>query len=228
MSPRPRKASDEEIFAATTRVMSRVGPTQLTLADIAAEAGLTAGALVQRFGSKRELMLTLTARLAEGTRAMFDQLRAANPSPLATVRAYGDCMAQMGESPGTLAHHLSYLQVDLKDPDFHRHAQRQARATRLALRGLLDEALAEGEVVARDSEPFDSDALARAIEVTVNGSLMTWAFYQEGTVASWVRHDLDALLRPFTAGGVAGTPRRATPGRVPGASRRKGHGKRAS
>ena len=49
MSPRPRKASDAEVFAAASRVMSRLGPAQVTLADIAAEAGLTAGALVQRF-----------------------------------------------------------------------------------------------------------------------------------------------------------------------------------
>ena len=45
MTPRRPKASDEEVFAAAGRVMSRVGPTQLMLADIAAEAGLTAGAV---------------------------------------------------------------------------------------------------------------------------------------------------------------------------------------
>ena len=41
------------MFAAMGRVMRRVGPAELTLGAIAAEAGVTAGALVQRFGSKR-------------------------------------------------------------------------------------------------------------------------------------------------------------------------------
>jgi AcrR family transcriptional regulator len=82
MSPRPRKASDEDVFAATLQVMQRLGPTQLTLAHIAARAGLTAGALVQRFGSKRALLLALSARFADSTAAMFDQLRAAAPSPI--------------------------------------------------------------------------------------------------------------------------------------------------
>jgi len=59
MSPRPRKASDDEIFAASQRVMMRRGPRELTLAEIGKEAGVTAGALVQRFGSKRGLMLAI-------------------------------------------------------------------------------------------------------------------------------------------------------------------------
>ncbi len=76
MTPRPRKASDEEIFAAAHRIMSRLGPAQWTLADIAAEAGLTAGALVQRFGSKRGLLLALAEQLvvAYGDR-ITDQAR---------------------------------------------------------------------------------------------------------------------------------------------------------
>jgi hypothetical protein len=69
MSPRPRKVSDDEIFLAAQRVMSRRGPKELTLADIAAEAGVTAGRLVQRFGGKRELLLALSSRSSPGSAA---------------------------------------------------------------------------------------------------------------------------------------------------------------
>jgi len=170
--------------------MSRLGPAQWTLADIAAEAGLTAGALVQRFGSKRELMISLTEKVAESIPAMFASLRATQPSPLAAVRAYAECMAHMGDSPRALAHHLAYLQLDLTDPDLHKHLRAHASATRLALRGLLDEAVLAGELAPDVNTP----ALARAVEVTLTGSLLSWAFYQDGLVVDWVRHDLDALL----------------------------------
>ena len=53
MSPRPRKVTDDEVFLAAERAMSRLGPAELTLADIAGEAGVSAGLLVQRFGSKK-------------------------------------------------------------------------------------------------------------------------------------------------------------------------------
>src|SRR5688500_20325968 len=111
MSPRPRKASDDEIFRAAYQVMQRLGPTELTLADIAAEAGLTAGALVQRFGSKRDLLLKLSERFSEGTTEMFAQLRRGHRSPLAALRAYAECMAGMAATPAALIRNLSYLQL---------------------------------------------------------------------------------------------------------------------
>jgi AcrR family transcriptional regulator len=192
MSPRPRKASDEEVFGAALRMMAELGPQQITLADIAAAAGLTPGALVQRFGSKRALLLALSEKFAHSTGAMFESLRAADPSPLATLYAYGDCMAQMGDSPEALAHHLMWLQQDLTDPDFRRFTLLQARASRRELQQLIAEAVAQGLL----KRTVDTPSLARAIEITVGGSLMAWAVYQEGKASSWVRHDLDSLLGP--------------------------------
>jgi AcrR family transcriptional regulator len=116
MSPRPRKASDDEVFAAATRVMARCGPAALTLAMIASEAGLTAGALVQRFGSKRALLLALSERFARSTDQLFAGLRSASPSPIAALRAYGEGMAGLGTSATALANNLSWLQQDLTDP----------------------------------------------------------------------------------------------------------------
>jgi len=60
MSPRPQKVTDDEIYTAAQRAMSKAGPGELTLAHIAGEAGITAGLLVQRFGSKRDLLLKLS------------------------------------------------------------------------------------------------------------------------------------------------------------------------
>ena len=193
MAARPRKVTNDDILGATQRVMQRVAPGELTLAEIAAEAGVTAGALVQRFGSKRDLLLELTRRFAAATDEMFAQLRGAAQSPLGTIRLYADCMAQMGESPATFAHHLAWLQIDLTDPDFFANLRTQAQSTRAALQGLVIDAVRAGELKRRT----DADALARALEVTITGSLWTWVFHQEGRAAAWMREDVDALLGPY-------------------------------
>lgn len=195
MSPRPRKATDDEIFTAATRAMNRFGPAQLTLAHVAVEAGLTAGALVQRFGSKRGLLLALMQRFSGSSREMFDALRASTPSPLGAIHAYARCMAQMGDTPDALANHLAWLQQDLADPDFRKYMLVQARATRRELQRLVRDAAEAGEL----RSPVDVTALARALEVTVTGSLMSWAVHQEGTAQAWVEHDIDAVLRPWIA-----------------------------
>src|SRR6478672_833373 len=109
MTPRPRKVSDEQIFTATMRAMARLGPGELTLAVIAAEAGVTAGALVQRFGSKRELLLAMAAGAAQGAGQSLDQLRTSHRSPLAALRSYAECMAGLAASPAAFARNLAYL-----------------------------------------------------------------------------------------------------------------------
>lgn len=196
--PRPRKASDAEVMAATHRVMQQVGPAQLTLGRIAAEAGVTAGALVQRFGSKRGLMLALMAEFAGSAPVFFAQLRAAHPSPLAALRAYAGGQARMADTPATLAHHLSYLQIDLTDPEFHAHFSAQARDSRGELRRLVADAVAAGEL----KPGTDVDVLTRAVQSVLTGSLFVWATLREGTAAEWVRADLDAVLAPYlNAGG---------------------------
>jgi len=60
MSPRPRTTSDEDLLKAVHAVVTRLGPN-LTLADVAKEAGVSAATLVQRFGSKRGLLLAFAA-----------------------------------------------------------------------------------------------------------------------------------------------------------------------
>lgn len=193
MSPRPRKVSDDEVFLATQRAMSRLGPGALTLAEIAAEAGVTAGALVQRFGSKRDLMIALSERFSGGTGEMFAAIRKAHRSPLAALRAYGDCISGLATSPEALARNLSYLQIDLTDPELRKHLVAQARAARVELQSLIKDAVAAGELV----REVNATRLARTVEAILGGSMMSWAYYEEGTATQWMRDDLNAVLKPY-------------------------------
>ena len=193
MSPRPRKVSDEAVFEAAIRAMNRLAPADLTLAEIAAEAGITASALVQRFGSRRGLLLLMSERLAHSAEGFISGLMAEHRSPLAALRAYADCMAELAVSPAALFRNLAYLQIDLTDPEFRQHLSIQALGTRAGLRTLIDAAKAAGELVP-ETRP---DQLARTVEAVLSGSMLVWGFYQDGTAASWMRADLNAVLAPW-------------------------------
>jgi AcrR family transcriptional regulator len=173
--------------------MSRVGPSEFTLDEIAREAGLTAGALVQRFGSKRELLLALSSGSTEASADFLAELRAQHRSPLAALRAYAECMAGLAASPDAFVRNLAYLQVDLTDPDLRAELERQARATRAGLESLVRAAITARELK-RSTRP---KRLAKILESMLSGSLMSWAFYREGTAAKWMRGDVDAVLAPY-------------------------------
>jgi AcrR family transcriptional regulator len=192
MSPRPRQTSDEEILAATARVMQRRSPTQLTLADVAKEAGVVPATLIQRFGTKRGLLLALCRSAPASVPQEFAAARAKHKSPLkALIELFSECSAFV-PTPEAMANGLAYLQIDLTDPEFHAITLAQFRAIRDETRKLLEEAVATGEL-----RPCDTAELARLIQHLNGGAMLAWAVYREGSVASWVRRELEALLDPY-------------------------------
>jgi AcrR family transcriptional regulator len=192
MCPRPRIATDADILAAAQRAISQVGPARLRLADIAREIGLAPATLVQRFGSKRGLLLALAGQAVDGVAYCFAAVRAANASPLAAVLAAATEITRHMKTPEEAANGLAYLQMDLTDPDFHRLALESSRLILAGYRDLLDEAVAADELVACDTEK-----LARAIGAVSGGSLIAWAIHREGSAEEWVRADLETLLGPY-------------------------------
>jgi AcrR family transcriptional regulator len=193
MSGRRQKVSDEDVFAAAQRAMSRRGPHELTLADIADEAGVTPGRLVQRFGSKRALLVSLSERFAGSAGPIFAGLRAAHGAPLATLRAYAACMADLAPTPEALLRNLAYLQGDLADEVLRRHLVDNARASRREIEALLKAAVAAGEL----RRGVDVRSLAHTVETVITGSLMSWATYREGRAVEWIGRDLEAVLAPW-------------------------------
>jgi AcrR family transcriptional regulator len=65
---------------------------------LAEEAGVSAAALVQRFGSKRALLLATAADAGGGSHYIFAGLRAQHHSPVAPLLGMGECMTMMGST----------------------------------------------------------------------------------------------------------------------------------
>jgi AcrR family transcriptional regulator len=192
VTPRPRKVNDEDVYAAAYRAMQRLGPTELTLNEIAREAGVTAGALVQRFGSKHALLVAIAEAVASSAGGMIQSLREKHDSPIDAIRDYAECMAAMAATPEALARNLAYLTQDVADPQLRKHLLVQSRATRKALKELLDEGVERREV----SADADTKAIARTLESVISGALFSWAIYREGSAKRYLREHVETLLGP--------------------------------
>lgn len=193
MCARPRRVSDEEVFEAALRAMAMLPPSELTLAAIGAEVGVTAGALVQRFGSKRQLLLTLARKAAEGGPKDAGHWLAAHGSPMAALEAYAACMSGHATSPAAFQRGLAYLQQDLADPELQDLLAKQTDGMRATIARLAAAARDAGEIRAES----DPDRLARLIEALIAGGMMSWAYRPEGKAADWVLALLRDLLMPY-------------------------------
>lgn len=192
---RPRAVEDRDVLDATARALGRLGPLRFTLADVAHEVGVTPSALVQRFGSKKALLLAVAEDGLAGLDARFAAARTRSSSPLAAlVEALAEGTRTL-QTPQEMANALAFLQLDLTDPDLHRATLAHFDRLRAGIRALLEEARGKGELA-----PCDLDGLARALEVAYHGSLLSWAARREGPVADALRHDLEATLRPWRRG----------------------------
>jgi AcrR family transcriptional regulator len=205
MSPRPRQATDEDMLKAAFRTIARVGPSRMTLADVAREAGVSAPAVIQRFGSKRALLLAAAADAATGSDYIFPALRGQHRSPLAALLALSDCMALMGTTPQEVANSLAFVQLDLDDREFHRHAQLGSTRMQEGIASLVKEAIAAGEL-----RRCHANRLAWALLATINGSMVNWTVHREGTLAACIRRDLRAVLDGYEARGNGRPARKGT------------------
>ncbi|MEV0387389.1 TetR/AcrR family transcriptional regulator [Nonomuraea sp. NPDC050643] len=192
---RPRTTSDEAILEATARAIGRHGPQGLTLAAVAQEAGLAPATLVQRFGSKRGLLLAFAAHATRTAAEPFRRARQEHGTPLAALRAALVHLAEGVSTPEELAGSLGFLQLDLTDPEFRANAAEHAHRTRDEIAGLLADAVAAGEL-AGDTEP---GPLAGAVQVAYNGTLILWALTGDGPLAGAMGDSLDQTLRPYLA-----------------------------
>jgi len=192
MSPRPRETSNAEILAALARVMQRRSPVELTLADVAKEAGVVPATIIQRFGTKRELLLANCKAWTADVSGQFAVARARYGSPLKTLIELFVEFSGFAATPESMANFLAYLQIDLSDPEFRAVLLQQFVTTRDETQKLLDEAIAVHELKA-----CDTAALARLVQQVNGGAMLDWAVYRKGPLAAWIRRALEALLAPY-------------------------------
>ena len=191
MSPRPRTATDAALLEAASRVVARLGPN-LTLADVAAEAGVSPATLVQRFGSKRGLLLAFVASGSGGTAAEFARIREQHPDVVDAIREVVRCSARMARSPEAVSNGLAFLQIDMSDPEFHRHALLQTRDMVKELRALVDDGIKAGRLV-----KCDARRVARALHALIGGSMLCWGVMREGPAEKWMLDDVETFLKPL-------------------------------
>ncbi|MFD0267541.1 TetR/AcrR family transcriptional regulator [Streptomyces sp. NPDC127106] len=187
---RPRGVEDAVILRAAAEVMGRTGPVGFTLAAVAEEVGLVAGTLVQRFGSKRGLLLALAEQSTRDADALPARVRQAHGTALDALEALVVELTDQVATPESFAHHLAFLCTDLTDPEFRRHALVVHEAQRRAVEALLAEALTEGEL----RPGTDTGALADTVQAVTAGTGLVWALDRRDALAARLRRELAAVL----------------------------------
>ncbi|MEU0091516.1 helix-turn-helix domain-containing protein [Kribbella sp. NPDC006257] len=190
---RPRLISDDAILDATRQVLAELGPAKLTLAAVGARVGLAPPTLMQRFGSKRGLLLASAARSPVMVLRAVAEAEARNSSPMAALRDFALSSIAHIKHREELGNGLGFVQLDVADPEFRAHALAHSAAIVDSSARLLAAAQQAGEL----KPDVDVPALARLTLVCFNGALQVWAVNGWGSLTNFLRDQLDMLLAPY-------------------------------
>ena len=175
---RRKVISDESVLAAALRVMTAKGPSDFTLADIAAAAGIAPATLVQRFGDKRGLVV---AAFAQDNEAFARALASLPPgSGAEAVIGVFRLLTPGIDDVGAFADQLLWLRQDMRDPDLNHLARERFRLLREAVAARLPPL------------PVPPGEAARLVEAQWQGALNQWGIAPEGRLVDFVTANLEA------------------------------------
>ncbi|MGJ3508724.1 TetR/AcrR family transcriptional regulator [Enemella sp. A6] len=192
--PRPKSVADEQVLQGVLRLVQRIGPQRFTLAAAGAEVGLSASTLVQRFGSKRALLLQADRWAVDRWVNGMDEVP---PQGAALDRLIAGMVHSVATDTTTeeVANSVSLLQIALADEEFHEPTRAGAVELRTKIVERLGEAISNGEVKA-DVDPV---ALAELLEVTYHGAMISWAIHRDGALVESLKARFNQVLQPYRA-----------------------------
>lgn len=190
--PRSRTISDEQILNATIELVGHHGVDKLTFASLSAHTGLAPATLVQRFGTKQQLLAAVAKHCLQSmvptlAAAQFDQA-----SPLQAILAAFRSMAKAVTSVEEFANGQVFFYLALTDKETNTLLSESMKESLEKVRQMLDDAIQVKEL-----NPCDTAMLALTIQTTYEGAITTWLVYQQGTIESWVEDRLTAVIKPY-------------------------------
>jgi AcrR family transcriptional regulator len=180
--PRPKKIADDDVLAAAGEIVGRGGPDALTFASLGSRTKLSPATLVQRFGTREQMMRATLMRLWDGVDASTADADARYPvDPEGAIALLVHLSAGYGGPGGNdddIAQGLLLLREDFRDP--------KLRARGVAWSEAIDTAL--GRRLSPD--PAAQPTLGRLMASQWQGALIWWGFSRSGALRHHIRREL--------------------------------------
>lgn len=185
--PRPRSISNDQLLDTVLEVIQKIGPERFTLRDISNEVSLSPATLLQRFGSKAELLKQailhakdkLKENLSHIENSISDDPKEALVQWLISITPFSH--------RESFASHLSLLKQDILDDEMREQSK-------LHINLIHENIVAYLTQLTPRSSKSDLMKWSKMIEAQWQGLLMQWVLGGEGELESCLREGLLLLL----------------------------------
>ena len=162
-------ARREDILGAAARLFARKGISGATMAEIANEAGLSAGAVYRYYSSKEDLLRAVFDSAAERNRELFTSVADTTSSPLEALEAVGRIVWVESVDKDDLICDVQMALSAARDPD---DLGVDIANMRLQLRSLLKEMVVQAQAAGEIDSGLDADHMAVILQACTSGIQM--------------------------------------------------------
>ncbi len=194
--PRIKEKDDNQILDEALKIIVKIGPTQFSLAQVGEHVGLSPATLLQRFGSKNNL---LVKAISHSNQRMKDQLEQ-QIIEFSTKLKFRSCVETVTElycqfavgvkEPRDVAHGLDILKFDILDPALNKVSKEYFEIRASAIEKLLRLGKKNGEITWSGDIP----TLVQVLESVWQGAIILWAITPKGSVVTQLRKQIKAVL----------------------------------
>lgn len=188
--PPKKTIDDDQVLEKALLVISEKGPETFTLADVGKAVGLAPATLMQRFGSKRALLIKAAKYVPAKLKGDLAKLKAkALPWDEELMILLSDVPEGLGNRQD-IANSLGLLKLDMIDPELHPIARELMERLRTRIKELLEQAKLKGELVSNTAV----DELAWELDALRHGLVIQWTLSGTGSLQDWLKKGLENYL----------------------------------
>lgn len=185
--PPKKRIDDAYVLEKALLVISELGPETFTLADISKAVGLAPSTLMQRFGSKQELLIKAAKHVPAKLNEDAEKLKRSDLPWDVELVAFLSEVPEGLRTRQEIANSLGLLKLDMVDPELHSIARELFVQMRKRMRELLE----KGNL----SSKRDTDALVWELDALRHGLMIQWALSGEGELQNWLQKGLERFLK---------------------------------
>lgn len=186
-----KSIDDQSVLEKALLVISERGPDAFTLADVGRVVGLAPATLMQRFGSKQQLLI-LAAKQANVK--LKQDLAELKKKKLPWDQELIHLLSAMPEGFGSrqdIANSLGVLKLDMVDPELHPIARHLFESLRERIQELLQIGQSAGQLDAS----VDSNAITWELDALRHGFVIQWCLSGKDSLQKWLEKGFENYFK---------------------------------
>lgn len=189
--PRKKTIDDETLLKMVLEVITKVGPTTFSLKDLRKKTGLSPATLLQRFGSKKNILHKAIELSNSHLGDRFTNRVAISKSPTEEIiNIYLDLSMQFSR-PIDVANGLDILKLDITEKKLNKLTRKYFEIRRKKIEYLIILAQEKNEITSK----INAAELVLTLESLWQGSIMLWALIGKGQIHEWLKKRFSACIK---------------------------------